>query len=268
MTMVPEVRVLERFGYRMPLAVDCQDGVTGERVTDGLLATAWLRQDPTTRFTAQRSPVSGLLGFANLPRMWHATHAKVRPEEPIAFPVVPPTQCCVLVQDTFGRYLPMSVSTNAPVSATLVVPLSSAPQRQKGSGVATVRGELHTGAGAELAWALIRVDTGTTVHQTIADHRGRFLIYLPYPEALPLLAGNPPVGSGLSGVTWPLTVTVRSEPDALVRAPGLDANDPPELGSVTTQGAAQLVDGGNHPSITATLGFGIPLVLALTAVPA
>lgn len=268
MTILPEVRVLDRLGYRLPLGVDCQDGVTGARVTDGLLATAWLREDPTTRFTAQRSPVSGLLGFADLPRMWRSTHVRVGPDEPIVWPAVPPTPCCLLVTDSLGRYLPASVAVDVPVSAPVVVPLSSAPTRQKGSGVATVRGELRTGAGAELGWALVRVNTGLVVYQSVADGRGRFLLHLPYPEALPPLLGNPPVGPGLSGVTWPLTVSARSEPGALVRSPGLETLDPPELGSVTTQGAAQLVDGGNHPSITATLRFGIPLVLALTAVPA
>lgn len=268
MTSLPEVRVVERFGYRPPLAVDCQDGVTGAGVTDGLLATAWLRQDPASRFTALRSPVSGLLGFANLPRMWRSTHAKVGPGQPIVWPAGPPEPCCLLVVDTLDRYLPVSVAVNVPVSAPVVVPLSSAPARGRGSGIATVRGELHTAAGVELGWALVRIDAGTTTYQTLADPRGRFLVHLPYPEALPPLLGNPPVGPGLSGVTWPLTVTVRSEPDSLVRSPGLGPQDPPELGSVIAQGAAQLVDGGTHPSITATLRFGIPLVLALTAVPA
>ncbi|MFL6107545.1 MAG: hypothetical protein ACJ716_05670 [Marmoricola sp.] len=266
MTLLPQARIVERTGYRSPLAVSCRDGSTGAEVTDGLVASAWLRSDPRTRYTATRSPLSGVLGFGNLPRMWRASHATAGPGEPLTWPAVAPTAMCVLVQDLQERYLPVTLAVDVPVGAPVTVPLSSAPTRPPSSGFATVRGEVHSaGTGPPLGWALVRIDTGGDVYQTIADARGRFVLQVPWPEALPPLT---PSGPGLSTVTWPLTVSVRSEPGALVLSPGTTSNDPPELSSVSGQGAAQLVDGGNHPSIVATLAFGRPLVLALTAVPA
>lgn len=238
------IRVLERTTYRAPLAVICQDGVTEAVVSGDLTATAWLRDDPARAYPARRSPVSGMLGWGRLDGGDH----------------------CILVRDTAGRYAPTVVRATVPVTAPVVVPLSSAPARPLVGGRATVRGEVHDDSdGTPLGWALVRVNTGSGIFQTVADELGRFLLQLPYPEALPPLTSP---SAGLSAVTWPVTVSVRSEPTALVRSPGLDIHDPPELGSVTTQGAAQLIDGGPHPSLTETLAFGVPLVLALRAVPA
>ena len=76
-----------------------------------------------------------------------------------------------------------------------------------------------------------------------------------------------PTGSGLASLTWQLTVAVRSQPSALVRSPGLGSDDPPELASITGQQAAQLIDGGPHSSLKATLTYRSPLVLKLAAVP-
>lgn len=241
------VRVLERTVYRAPLAVLCRDGVTDAVVAGDLVATAWRRDRPARRYTARRSPVSGILGWGRLPAPM-------------------PTDYCVRVEDKAGRYLPAVVTVAVPVSAPVVVPLSSAPQRALRGGMATVRGEIHRDSdNSSLEWALVRIDTGGGIFQTVADARGRFLLQVPYPEALPPLA-SPQVGLG--AVTWDVTVSALSEPSALVRSPGLGPDEPPELGSVSTQGAAQLIDGGPHPSLTATLAFGLPLVLALRAVPA
>jgi hypothetical protein len=266
------ITVIERVGYRAPLAVACTDGITGASVTDGLVASAWLRADPRDRRTATRSPLSGLLGFGSLPRMWSATHVQLPPGTPVTWPGGPGTPVCVLVQDTYGRYLPVSLAVNVPVTAAVAVPMSSSPARTKPSGYALVRGEIHDdGTGEPLAWALIRVDTGVAAYQTVADAKGRFLLPFPYPEALPALA-NPPAGPGLGSLSWPLTVSVRTKPSTLVFSPGITAaggpDAPPELASVTAQPAGSLVDGGTHASITVTLPYSIPLVLALRAVTA
>lgn len=263
------IRELERLGYRAPLALICEDGITGAAVTDGLVATTWPANDTTRIFTATRSPLSGILGFGRLTLPFGASHAMVPAGEPITWPAVTPEQYTAMVQDTAGRYLPAVVSVTLPVTAPVVVPLSSSPARHAPSGFATVRGEVHEdGTGTPLAWALVGIDAGPAAWKTVADDHGRFLIHLPYPEALPPPLGSPPSGPGLSAVAWPLTVTVRSEPGALAHL-GPTATAPPELGSVVAQGAAQLVDGGgSHASIAATLAFGAPLVLVLTAVPA
>ena len=267
--MGPDIRVLERLGYRAPLGIIAQDGVTGADVTDGLLATAWRVDDAATPYVAQHSQVSGILGFGRLPVPWRSTHTVVPPGTPVTWPATTPATYLVRVEDAQGRYLPVLVRTDVPAAAPLTVPLSSAPNRPAQSGFGTVRGEAHARAdGRPLPWSMVRVDTGTVISQTVTDQLGRFVLQLPYPEALPPLAGSPPSGPGLSSVVWPLTVTVRCQPGALTFSGPL-STDPPELASITGQAAAQIFDGGaNHPSLAATLAFGTPLVLALTVVPA
>ncbi|GAB3866144.1 hypothetical protein GCM10028801_38010 [Nocardioides maradonensis] len=269
MTSTP-VELVERIGYRAPLAIACTDGVTGAAVTDGLVASAWLRTDPAGRRTARRSPLSGLLGFGALPRTWAQTHVQLPAGTPVGWPAAPPTPVCVLVQDTAGRYLPASIAVGVPVAAPVALPLSSSPGRTTASGHALVRGEVHHDTtGAPLGWALVRIDTGAAAYQTVADAQGRFLLPFPHPEALPALT-SPPAGPGLGALSWPVTVSVRSKPTTLVFSPGVVSVGgpaaPPELGSITAQPPAQLVDAGTHPSLTVTLPYGIPLVLALRAV--
>jgi len=263
------VQVLERQAYRTPLAVLCQDGVTQATVVDGLVVTAWRRSDPSQRFTARRSPISGIYSFGSLPRQWANTHVRVAPGQPVIWPPASPEAWCLLVEDTLGRYLPTAIAANVPISAPVRVPLSSAPTRLAGDATAVVRGEIHhDGTSDPLGWALIRIDTGAAVYQTVADGSGRFRIQAPYPEALPVLTGSPPSGPGLSSVMWPLTITALSQPSVLVRSPGLQPTDPPELTSITGQAATQLIEGAPHAALTETLQFGTDLVLLLSAVPA
>jgi hypothetical protein len=266
----PEIRVIERLGYRSPLAVRCEDGVTGAPVGDGLVAEAWRRVEPDVRFTAKRSPVSSIHFFGSLPRQWESTHTRVRPGEPLTWPAPNLEPYCLLVRDLNGRYLPTAMAIDVPVTAPVRVPLSSGPARQTGAATAVIRGEVRRDGTADpIAWALVRVATDTDTYQTVADERGRFRLHVPYPEALPALLGSPPAGPGLSAVTWPVTVSVLAEPDALVWSPGARGGEPPELSSITGQGAADLVDGGPpQPDLTETLRFGAALVLSLTAVPA
>ena len=61
------MRLLERHSARAPLALECRDGVTGVPVTDGLRAVVWWRDEPAQRYSARRSPLSGMLGVGVLP---------------------------------------------------------------------------------------------------------------------------------------------------------------------------------------------------------
>ena len=270
MTGLEDVRELERVGYRAPLALRCVDGASGVEVTDALLATAWRRSDPETLRTASRSPLSGLLGFGSLPGLWSAAQTRSGPGQPLTWPALTPVPFCARIVDTARRYLTTVVSVDAPVSGPLVVPLSSAPGRPMPSGWAVVRGEVHLAGGTSpLPWSVVRVDTGPAQYSAVADSMGRFLLYLPYPEALPPLLGSIPHGGGIGTVTWPLTISVRSQPGALTRAPGTGPQDPPELGSIDTQAVAQIDDGtGPRPSVDQTLVFGTPLMVRLDVIPA
>lgn len=263
------VKVLERQAYRTPLAVMCVDGVSGITVSDALVVTAWRQADQAGFYTARRSPLSGIHSFGNLPGLWSYSHRVLPAGGPGTWPAFTPEAWSVSVVDTASRYLPVAVLAQVPVSAPITVPLSSAPSRTVGDAIGVVRGEIHdAGSGDPLGWALVRIDDGSAVYQTVADELGRFRVQAPYPQALPPLAGSPPSGPGITSVSWPLTISVRSQPAALVWPAGTHPPDPPYLSSITNQATAQLVDGAPMPSLAESLQFGLDLVLALQAVPA
>ena len=109
-------------------------------------------------------------------------------------------------------------------------------------------------------------DAGT--YLTLADQLGRYVVYLPYPEALPPLGASPPGGGPPGQPTWPLTVSVRYQPTGQNRLADAAAADPPELGSLLGQAAAAISAGGvQQPSLAATLTLGTRLLLMLQVVP-
>lgn len=262
--------VLETTGYRAPLALHCTDSATGADVADGLVAIAWPQGDPASARTARRSPVSALLGFGTLPGLHSQEFAIAQAGAALSWPAPGPRPFVVTVTDTLGRYLPEVLAIGAPQTAPVQVTLYSAPARPRPPGWATAYGEIQAApAAGPAAWALVQVTSAATTYQTLSDVLGRFLLYLPYPEALPALAGSPPVGGGIGDVSWPLTVTVRCQPAAL-RWPASPAPaGPPDISSVRAQGQAQIsTGGGTQPSAAATLSFGTPLLLRLNVVPA
>src|SRR5262249_38165801 len=114
-SMGPEIRVLERLGFRAPLGILAGGGGAGAAGTDGLVATTWRLDDPATAYVAQRSPVSGILGFGRLPVPWRSTHTVVPPGTPVTWPATTPSAYLVRVGDSLGRYLPVLVRTDVPV---------------------------------------------------------------------------------------------------------------------------------------------------------
>jgi hypothetical protein len=267
---------LERIGYRAALSVRCVDAVRGTVVADNMVATAWPAADPAARLVASRSPVSGLLGFGMLPGFWDLQLARSRGGEPLQWPPDPPPEPYVVkVVDLRGRYLPVVRVVPVPVPAPKDIPLHSSPARGGQSGWALIRGEVHdrtTQAG--LGWSVVTATTGPDSYPVISDGVGRFVLVVPYPEALAPLAGSPPAGPGLSAMTWPLTIAVACEPGALNAAPGTDWDsirdgaDPPELSSILGQAAAQQQVGGVLAATsTVTLAFGTPAVLTVSVEP-
>jgi len=268
-----EVRELERIGYRAPLGLRCRDGVTGQEIGDGLVATAWWQADPADTKDASPSPYSGLLGFGSLPGPAGAPdrlRVRAAAGAQLTWPAAgPPEPYLVRIVDRYRRYLPVLLATDVPPGGAVDVALYSAPARPCPSGFATVRGQTRDAAGAlPLPWCVVEVDTGADVYPTVSDDQGLFLLYLPYPEALPPLVGSLPYGDGLGALTWQLTVRVRSQPGVLVRPPGSGPGDPPERGSIDGQAAAQIEDSGPQPDVVATLTFGMPVQLRLRVVPA
>jgi hypothetical protein len=267
---------LERIGYRAALSVRCLDAVSGTVVADDLVATAWPADVPAARLVASHSPISGLLGFGMLPGFRDLQLARSRGGDPLEWPPDPPPQPYVIkVIDLRGRYLPVVRVVPVPVPAPEDITLHSGPARGGQSGWALIRGEVHDATTqAGLGWSVVTVTAGPDSYPVVSDDLGRFLLLVPYPEALPPLAGSPPAGPGLSAMTWSLTIAVACEPGALNAAPGTDWDpirggaDPPELGSIMSQAAAQQVLGGVPAATsTATLAFGAPTVLTLSVEP-
>ena len=260
---------LERTGYRAPLVLRCVDQVGGGTVGDGLRALARRDGDTASPVAAARSPLSGLLGFGSLPGQRAAMWTRSTGGTPLRWPAPGAgTPFVVRIADRDRRFLPTTLRVEVPVAAPVEVPLFSAAARPAPSGWATVRGEVRvSGTGAPAAWSVLQVATDDTQYRTVADDAGRYLLYLPYPEALPPLSGGD--GTGLAAVTWPLTVGVSYQPGELT-APGDAAPaDPPFLASILGQAPAAIAaDGGTQPTITAILAFGATLVLPIAVVPA
>ncbi|MEU6198267.1 hypothetical protein [Streptomyces sp. NPDC047061] len=270
---VPKER--ERIGYRAPLAVRCLDAAGAAFARDGLSAVAWPESDPATTVRATPSPFSDLLGFGTLPGRRADRRARSTDGEPLDWPVpAAPEPFVVRVTDRARRYLPTTLLAQVPAGTPVAVPLYPAPGRQAPSGWAVVRGELHGAPdGAPLGWGVVEVSTDAGRHTTVTDADGRFLLCLPYPEALPELPEQPgaaagPAPAGLASLTWPVTVAVRCQPGALRRPVEPAPQDPPYLDSILGQAPARIDPGGGpQPTVTETLAFGTALVLPLTVVP-
>ena len=256
---------LEVTGYRAPLAVSCTDSATGAAVGDSLQVTAWPVDNAGDVRAARRSPVSALLGFTDLPGLREYEYAKAAGSGPLSWTPAAGRFFLVSVTDPMRRYLPVLAEVSVPASAPVPITLYSAPARPAPPGWAMVRGWVRTQGGAA-GWSVVTVGAGPDSHRTLADDQGRFLHYLPYPEALPPLTGSPPAGPGLGGVTWQLTISVRYQSSAQARpVPGL----PPELSSILGQAQADIVTpGGNQPDLQATLTFGAALNLSVAVISA
>jgi len=263
------MNVLETIVYRAPLGLQFTDSATGAPVADGLVVTAWPAGDPGSERRAAQSPVSATLGFGRLPGF--ARYEEARTDDPATFswPPDPGLPFEVRVTDPLGRYLPELLALTVPQPALVTPALYSAPARPAPPGFATVSGEVHTAAtGAPAAWAVVQVDAGSASYTTLADQLGRYVVYLPYPEALPPLTGSPP-SAPPGPLTWALTISVRYQPTAQDRLADATAADPPELGSLLGQAPAAISAGGTtQPSLAATLTFGTALLLMLEVVPA
>jgi hypothetical protein len=264
--------ILETISYRAPLALRAIDSISGADLGDGLVAIAWPQGDPASARTAVRSPVSTLLGFGTLPGLHSQELALLATGAVPSGPVLGLLPFVVTVTDTLGRFLPEAMVIKVPVAAPVGATLYSAPARPRPPGWATVHGEVHVAQdGTPAAWALVEITDGTAAYryQTVSDQAGRFLFYLPYPEALPALAGSPPVGGGIGQITWTLTVRVKYEPAKLSWPASPAPTGPPDISTIHAQKKADIAtSGGAQPSYDGTLSFGTPLLLLLDVVPA
>jgi len=264
------MNLLETTAYRAPLGLQFIDSVGGASVADGLVVTAWPAGDPGSARMAAQSPISTIMGFGRLPGL--VSYEEARADDPgtVSWPTPGAGRPFeVRVADPFGRYLPALLAVTVPSSALVTPLLFSAPARPAPSGFAAVGGEVSTASSGPAAWAVVQVATGAGTYLTLADQLGRYVVYLPYPEALPPLNGSPPAGGPPGQLTWPLTVSVSYQPTTQNRLADSATGDPPELASLLGQAPAAIsASGGQQPSLDATLTFGTRLLLMLQVVPA
>jgi hypothetical protein len=255
------VTALETTAFRAPLGLVCSDSVSGAAVADGLVVTAWPAGNPEAARTPVPSPVSDVLVFGRLPGLTCTVLAN-DPQSPQWPAASLPFE--VRVTDSLGRYLPEVIAVTV-TGGTLATPvLYSAPARPAPAGFAAVSGEVwSTATSGPAGWAFVQVATGADTYLTLADQLGRYVVYFPYPEALPPLTGSPPAAPA-GPLSWPLTVSVRYQPSGQHQLADAGPADPPELGSLLGQGAAPISTGsGTQPDLAATLTFGSPLLLML-----
>jgi hypothetical protein len=165
----------------------------------------------------------------------------------------------VLVEDRAGRFLPLVMALCLPRTELMQPELFSAPARLGVAGMGAVRGQLWDAVGNRpAAWAVIEAQfNGAPVYQTVADARGAFALFAPYPNpdnALPPL-NTPPL-------RWTITLRVRARPADLDFIETGVGDPLPEIGSILGQPAAQVFEttaGGASASITRTLTKGADL---------
>jgi hypothetical protein len=261
----------ETLAYRSPLTLQFSDPVTGYPVADRLAVAAWPQGDPSCARAGRPSPVSAHLSFGPLPGSALPDEARAADPETFNWPPPGPGRLFeVRVVDTARRFLPELVVVSVPQLTLVSYPMFSAPNRPTLSGFATIAGEVHTVSPAGPApWAIVRVTSGANTYMTLTDQAGRYLVYFPYPEALPPLNPSPPPGPPAGVPTWPVSVSVCYQPSAQQVLGDAAPTDPPELGSILAQAPAAIASGGStQPTLPATLSFGAPLLLMLEVVPA
>ncbi len=262
--------LLEPIIKHAPLGMRFYDLAYSMNVTDGLNVTARPYGKPLPVLPAAHSPVSGIYGFYTLPgfRKYEFENEKD-----------PFTDFCVddslpnwviSVEDTLGRFLPQVMPMCLPKKNLLVVPMYSNPARPSVAGYATVRGELWDETNNKPAsWAVVSTQyTPGVVYSTVADGRGMFVLFLPYPK--------PSNGTLLTLQQWPLSFKIHYEPNAqrwlgqpepeTLTGETVEAakqRTPPDSNTLLQQTEAGIFDiaAGANPTLTSSLRYRTDLVL-------
>lgn len=250
---MPIYHALEKIIRRAPLALRFTDMVTGKQVTSGLEVVAW-REDTTYPYhIAQPSQQSGIYGYPNLPE-----YRKFEPEDGSGA-AIPPVNYVLYMRDRLGRFLPQTISLTIPQSEVQDILLFSQAARPTPAGRAILRGEAWDSTNNRAAsWAVIQAEiTGVNdTYTTIADARGMFVLYVPYPA--------PPNNGNLLDVTWDVTISVLYDPVQHTTLAGYRPDKPPTMGSLLAQSGANVEDStgdGGQASIVRELQYQQPLIV-------
>lgn len=283
---------LETVICKAPLGIRFLDLVSGTNVTDGLAVKAWQVGTSGPQQVAQRSPLSGIYGFRNLPGL-HRFETGERPAsdwcssppdvgEPTADELtdisilrgllsaqespLARANFIVSIEDRMPRFLPQVLLMYLPKERLIEVPLFSSPARLAPAGLGVVRGQLITHQDATqlkpASWAFVIATLDSHSYVAVADARGMFTIFVPYASALPPLEGLPPHGGGsVDQLTWHVNVQVFYQPAKQQFVPNLV---PPDTLSVMQQARANIYNQVGTPvaELTRAIRFGGDLVVA------
>jgi hypothetical protein len=218
---VDNFTLLEAVVKHAPLGLRFIDLAYGVNVTDGLNVTARPFDKPLPVLRAAHSPVSGVYGFYSMPGFRRYEDDEL-PVENWCVAGSPPNWI-ISVDDTLGRFLPQVMPMCLPKKNLFEVPLYSNPARTAMAGYATVRGELwDKAANKPASWAVVSAKNALDTeyrYSTVADGRGMFVLFLPYPK--------PISGIALNRQAWSLDFQIHYEPK-VHRWSGQNAPEPAE----------------------------------------
>lgn len=246
---------LETVTHITPLGVACIDIATQTRITTGLRVTATSTTGIARTATAVATP-SGAFVLHNLPGL-HDFEYESSDETTTSPPIT--KEFAIQVDDRERRFLPWGMVLTLPRKGLFSSFLFSAPSRLMVPGLAVIRGALkdstRTGPdGGLLPAAHARIEaqyeltSPPTVYVGMADERGQFALFLPFPNPLSpppgttIVSPNTPGRRTLSELAWPVTLMffyqparqrfVVTRPDGRVeiiqgQQPGLTDEPPP-----------------------------------------
>lgn len=284
--------IIETVQRVTPLGVAFHDPLSDARITDGLVASARSSgAGPGVPFRLASPTSSGVHVITGVPGLRDAEFPRPRAgsfdDDTSSSGGM---QLDVLIRDRLGRFLPTVMQLDAPrrgiaraadalagcSSLVVSIPtdtpmfLLSGPERSIPRTVGVVRACLRDHATMQpAAHAVLVVDAGGLRTVGVADVDGNVVVSFPYPSfQAGTTPGSTPAGSHGIPTTeqhWDITVDVRWEPLTLEFPEGIDV---PRIHTVFCQRAGSIFadDGAGAASMSATIDFGVPLVLATTNV--
>jgi hypothetical protein len=221
------IRVLERDRTFTPLGIRFWDAALDTPVEAPLAVHAWPAGTAHAPVRAVRSP-GGVYAFHALPGQRAAQKPADDEERPES--AGEPREYAVAVDDPSGRYQPAAFGVTLPLGYRgefLAGDPDASPPRPTGRaylfpaatrpvppGLAAIRADLvDIDTGEPAAWAVLSATVAGVTRTAIADERGRALVLVPWPTPERLRQGSPPVDP--HAAAWPVTLSVRWEPEAL-----------------------------------------------------
>lgn len=271
--MLPRHTVLERVVRRSPFALLAFDITTGALVNAGLRLTARPYHKGYPVIEAQRSPISGNLGFYSLPNLRPYEHGEAALED--FCPDNADPNYLLMIEDAQGHYLPQIIALRLPYGVknnsgvweakAFETLLFSNPARPKpGPSYGLVSGELWDSTNKRpAAWAFVtaRDPAGAEAH-TLSDARGMFALFIAYPKP-------DTVNTPLNRQVWPLDIGANFQPTALVQHANAPPGAPPDQRSILAQAAASFAkDGAAKQSLDLKYGEAAVLKTQPAAEPA